>query len=95
MNDLFGVSMDYSQEEPERIERTRKPIKCPSCGERPVATILYGIPAFNRELEQKLNEGRIVIGGCIATDDDPVWECSECGQQIHRGKAFLESFACP
>jgi hypothetical protein len=66
------------------IERTRKPIKCPTCGKPPLASILYGYPNYNEELEQEMQEGRIVLGGCMMEVDDPVWECSFCGQKIHK-----------
>ena len=38
--------------------------KCPKCGSRRVAPILYGMPAFNEEVEQKLNEEKLYLGGC-------------------------------
>ena len=30
--------------------------KCPKCGSRHAASILYGMPAFNKEVEQQLND---------------------------------------
>ena len=77
-----------------RIERSRKPAKCPVCGASPVASILYGMPAFNQELEQKMEEGRITLGGCCIEIDGPVWECSHCGQKIYRKRKIydLENF---
>jgi len=66
------------------IECVRKPIKCPTCGKRLVATILYGMPNMMPELEQAINEGRTTIGGCCERIDDPIWECSHCGQKIHK-----------
>lgn len=71
---------------PNRLERLRKPLKCPQCGHRPVAEILYGEPAFDAWLEQKINEGRITLGGCCGTPDDPAWECVQCGLQVYRSK---------
>ena len=69
-----------------RIERARRPIMCPRCGHKPVAEILYGEPAFDEWLEQKINEGLIILGGCCVTPDDPAWECARCGLQIYRSK---------
>ena len=66
----------------ERIERTCKPRKCPACASGPVETILYGMPAFSEELRRDLDEGRITLGGCIVSDDDPRWKCAACGQPI-------------
>lgn len=73
-------------DEDKRMERSRKPIKCPSCGKAPVARILYGMPILDEELQQNLDEGRTVIGGCCMSLDDPIWECSYCGQQIFKAK---------
>lgn len=67
-----------------RVERAQKPRKCPECGQAPLASILYGMPAFDEELEQKMNEGRITLGGCCVSDDDPSWECTHCGLKIFR-----------
>jgi DNA-directed RNA polymerase subunit RPC12/RpoP len=67
-----------------RVESAQKPRKCPECGQAPLASILYGMPAFDEELERKMNEGRITLGGCCVSDDDPAWECTHCGLKIFR-----------
>lgn len=67
-----------------RVERAQKPRKCPECGQAPLASILYGMPAFDEELERKMNEGRITLDGCCVSDDDPAWECAHCGLKIFR-----------
>ncbi len=61
-----------------QLKSPRKPDSCPKCGSRKVAKILYGMPVFNDELEQALKAGRIVLGGCCVSDDDPIWACVEC-----------------
>lgn len=38
--------------------------KCPKCGSRRIAPILYGMPAFSEEMEQQLNEEKLYLGGC-------------------------------
>lgn len=68
----------------ERIEPSRKPIKCPACGAKAVARILYGMPIFSEELEEELREGKITLGGCCVSDDDPNWECTSCSQLLWR-----------
>jgi hypothetical protein len=50
---------------------------------KPIATILYGMPAFSAELEAKLQSGTIALGGCCVTDDDPKWTCTHCGQNFY------------
>jgi predicted RNA-binding Zn-ribbon protein involved in translation (DUF1610 family) len=68
----------------ERLESARKPRKCPACGAGPVARILYGMPAFSEELEEELRAGKVALGGCMVSDDDPDWECTSCGQRLYR-----------
>ena len=67
-----------------RYEYKRKPRKCPMCGSVRIASILYGYPAFSEELQKDMDEGRVVLGGCCVTDDDPVWECVDCSTEIFR-----------
>ena len=67
-----------------RIERTRKPARCPSCGHKPVASIVYGMPMEDPERDPEVIAGRIMFGGCCVEDDDPPWACSRCGQVIYR-----------
>ena len=69
-----------------RVERARKPAKCPSCGAAPVASILYGLPVFDEELEQAIAVGRIALGGCCQEIDAPTWICTHCRLEIFRTK---------
>ena len=70
------------------IFKKRKPIICPSCGYKPVAKIIYGLPKdpesspYERKLYELEEEGKVVFGGCIFTNDSPKWECSKCNQKI-------------
>lgn len=67
-----------------RYESKRKPRKCPACSSHRVAIILYGMPAFSAKLEKDLNAGRIILGGCCITDDDPEWQCADCQMVIYK-----------
>jgi hypothetical protein len=42
------------------------------------------------ELQEKLDNGEITLGGCCISDDDPAWECTKCGECI-----YPESDAAP
>ena len=68
----------------EKVTAKRKPKKCPKCGCAKIASIQYGMPAFSPELRMDLDEGKIVLGGCCVSNDDPAWQCVECGMQIYR-----------
>tara|TARA_Y100001968_G_scaffold37621_1_gene28854 strand:- start:720 stop:989 length:270 start_codon:yes stop_codon:yes gene_type:complete len=66
----------------ERIERKSKPRKCPKCGNAPVGTILWGMPCMDSKLQESIDAGKIIIGGCCLSGDDATWECSKCHQQF-------------
>ena len=34
------------------------------------------------KLQELMNAGKIIIGGCCLSPDDATWECSKCHQQI-------------
>jgi hypothetical protein len=59
------------------MKRNRKPRKCSECGSKRIANIQYGMPAFS-ELEQDIELGRVVLGGCLVGDNDPDWQCADC-----------------
>ena len=53
--------------------------ECPKCGGTDIAIILWGLLDFDSELENKLKEKKIVLGGCCVTNNDPKLECNDCG----------------
>jgi hypothetical protein len=48
-----------------------------------MATILFGLPDFSKRLKADLAAGRIVLGGCCVTDDDPTWRCLDCDAVVY------------
>lgn len=67
-----------------RYEYLKKPAKCPECGSARIAKILYGLPIFSEELEAEMEAGQIVLGGCVVTNLDPVWQCTSCDTPIYK-----------
>jgi DNA-directed RNA polymerase subunit M/transcription elongation factor TFIIS len=59
------------------LEATHKK-ECPDCGAKNTAFILYGLPSFDKLLEQDLDNGLIVLGGCDLFEDNPKFQCNEC-----------------
>ena len=59
------------------VSRLRK--TCPACKSRNVAAIVYGYVQITDELEQDLNAGRAVLGGCSIPPDPPAQSCGDCG----------------
>ncbi len=53
-------------------------MKCPRCGSRDTAKILYGLPAYDEDLQEKLDAGKIVLGGCCIGLCDPKYHCNAC-----------------
>ena len=62
-------------------KRPTKPDACPKCSSRKVASILYGLPRFDEELERSIDVGGIVLGGCCIFGEDPTWHCNTCRHQ--------------
>lgn len=52
--------------------------RCPRCGSKKVARILYGYPMMTPEFRRDLDSGKVVLGGCIVSDTDSQWQCREC-----------------
>jgi hypothetical protein len=67
-----------------RYETKRKPKKCPACRSHRIAEIIYGLPEFSAKLEKDLSSGRIILGGCCTSDDDPEWQCADCQMVIYK-----------
>lgn len=59
--------------------RQKRPKKCERCLGARIAEILYGFPNLDSDLEAALEAGTTVLGGCVVTDDDPQWQCLDCG----------------
>ncbi len=50
--------------------------KCPKCGCENVAAIVFGYPS--PEMFEESNSGKVVLGGCCVTEEDPEWHCNDC-----------------
>ena len=66
----------------DHLHCTRKPKKCPSCGFRPIAKILYGYPMYDKKIKKEIDDKVLVLGGCCVFDDSPTWKCTNCGLNI-------------
>jgi transposase-like protein len=61
-----------------------KPPKCPNCKSTNVGVIFWGYPLVkNKEqFEKDLASGKIHLGGCCISDDDPKWHCNSCKNEF-------------
>ena len=68
-------------------------MKCSNCNGETIALILWGYPQFDREMEKAVKDKEIVLGGCLVTDHDPKWECTDCHHQWgERDEDSVDSF---
>ena len=71
-----------------RFFSVNKPRKCPRCKSAKVVTIVYGLPGM--EAFEEAQAGKVVLGGCDVTDDDPSWQCLDCDAKIFKYNRFNE-----
>jgi len=70
-----------------KIRVSKKPRACPVCGSSRIATYLWGMPDFsNKKIQNEIDEGKIIIGGCCISDDDPEYHCHECSTDFYFSK---------
>ncbi len=64
----------------------RKPAKCPKCGSPKIAVYQYGMPAYSADVERRIREGKVVLGGCVISIDGtmPRWVCTGCGTDFFK-----------
>ena len=52
------------------------PRKCPECSAK-LVRIIYGMP--DMELFEEAQQGKVLLGGCCISFNDPTWGCTQCG----------------
>jgi len=67
-----------------RVGSRKESGKCPRGGSWRMGDILYGSPSHTPRVHKDLEAERTVLGGCLCTNNDPVWQCVDCGAQIYR-----------
>lgn len=73
-----------SETDNELMRVKEKPNICPVCGSKRIASYMYGLPMFSKKLEKEIDEGKIVLGGCCISDDDPLFKCLDCQKDFYR-----------
>jgi len=68
----------------EKYMAKRKPGKCPACGSKNVLRICYGMPG--PELVEASRQGKVILGGCCVSPEDPKWQCSNCAAAIYQDR---------
>ena len=73
---------------------------CPKCKSKNLAKFLYGLPRSIEPFEKRIEEKKIILGGCSTDWDSPNWRCNDCGhrwQNNSKLKAFMSEIGriCP
>lgn len=63
---------------PFKVRNKNAGIKCPYCGSKDTAYIYYGLPVMDDELKKRVDEGKVVIGGCKVSSTNPTRYCNHC-----------------
>jgi hypothetical protein len=45
---------------------------------------MWGYPAYSEEMQKEIDEGKITLGGCCISLDDPTWQCADCRVVFYR-----------
>lgn len=51
---------------------------CPKCNSTNVAKYLWGLRLLDNQLERDIEEGRVILGGCVVCVGDPKFHCNDC-----------------
>ena len=51
---------------------------CPKCNSTNVAKYLWGLRMLSDQLLRDIEEGRVILGGCIIYGEDPKFHCNDC-----------------
>ena len=56
---------------------------CPSCGSNRVAKVLYGISEIDKDLQDLIDEEKILLGGCMILPNSFNYYCINCQSEIY------------
>jgi hypothetical protein len=58
---------------------TEKRPCCPKCRSELAVPIVFGLPADEALIDAE--RGKIALGGCMVSENDPEWRCKSCGHE--------------
>ena len=58
---------------------TRPTPHCPGCNSQRVVPIVFGYPT--PDAMEAVEEGKIMLGGCIVEEGNPNWHCKDCDHE--------------
>ena len=81
------------------VNNTDARIKCPHCGSKNTARIIYGLPDIDEKIQKKRDEGKIVFSGCLIgsvlleeghAGIMPQRQCNQCDQRFGSEPALVK-----
>jgi hypothetical protein len=64
--------------------------KCPSCGSKNSAKIVYGMPSY--ELYEEIEQGKVVLGGCCIMEYAPQYFCKDCKYEWNKNEVIDNAY---
>jgi len=84
ISDESALNESTGKSNQKTIQVSRKPMKCPVCRSHRIASYLYGMPEYSEKLQKDLDDGKIVLGGCCISFEDPIWVCKDCKTDFYK-----------
>jgi len=60
------------------LKSEKKNPACPSCKSKNTCLIFWGYPNDMELYLVAIAKKKIAAGGCVLSENDPKWECSDC-----------------
>ncbi len=57
-------------------------VKCPRCGKAKLSKLLWGMPAFDKQMIQDIESGKIKLAGCLVDQIKPRYYCRWCKKEF-------------
>lgn len=65
--------------------------QCPNCKSKNVSKIVYGYPS--QELIMEAESGKVKLGGCCISENNPDYCCNECQYEWNKGQAIDAAYS--
>lgn len=57
-------------------------VKCPKCKSTNIAEFRYGLYDRDEKMNRLIEEGKVRLGGCEISFDNPAYFCNECKKEF-------------
>lgn len=63
---------------------------CPNCNSTRFTEILYSMPKYDEDINNAINEGKIILGDLCKTENCPDYKCFDCNAFIYSNTRQFE-----